>query len=139
MRGVLHAEGNRQMLTIRMTLSTSTSIVLRYSVERNDGVTAETYTKNEFYVPVSKVDAMGFGILRGYRSLGMPDFCIGTIEEVLDTMDALDPSGRMTKTLRDVRRLEPNVTLDISDLLPLAAPVMQLRGSTIIHLPIPME
>jgi hypothetical protein len=138
-RGVLHAEGNRQMLTTRMTPSTSTSIVLRYSVERNDGVTAETCTKNEFYVPVSEADAMGFGILRGCRSLGMPDFCIGTIEEVLDTMDALDPSGRATKTLRDVRRLEPNVTFGFSDLLPLAAPVMRLRGSTIIRLPIPTE
>jgi hypothetical protein len=84
--------------------------MLRYSVETNNRVTAETCTKNKFYVPVSEVDALDLGHLWGCHSLGMPDFCIGIIEEVLDTMDALDSSGCVTKTLRDVLRLEPNMT-----------------------------
>jgi hypothetical protein len=62
---------------------------------------------------------MGFGILPGCRPLGMPDFCIGTIEEVLDTMDALDPSGRATKNAprRPPSRAE-TWPLAFSDLLP---------------------
>ncbi|MCJ1469325.1 NuA4 histone H4 acetyltransferase complex and the SWR1 complex subunit [Pseudocyphellaria aurata] len=82
---------------------------------------------------------LGFGILPGYKGLSVPNFKIGTIDNVLATMDKLDESHKASQKIKDVRGIEHSCTFGFSDLIPLAAPMMRQRGSTIIALPIPTE
>ena len=93
----------------------------------------------EQMIPTREADMLGFGILAGYKSLGIPDYRIGSIEEVYSTLDSLDTTGKAKKVVRDARTIEPVCTFGFSDLIPMAAPILRLRGSTTIRIPIPTE
>ncbi len=146
--GVLRAEGNGHVLT--STVARSVGIVVQYlqsgpqlqsslsPLDEKAAVDPDAVPE-ELYIPVRRADALGFGILLRSRQLDVPDFRIGTIEEVLASMDSLDPSGEASKTIQDVRGLSPRVTFGFSDIIPMASPMMRLRGSGVIRLPIPSE
>lgn len=143
--GILRAEGNGHMFT--STMARSIGIVLQYMqsgprvISGGDEKNAceMALRKNSLYIPVGEADSMGFGILPGFRSLQIAEFRIGTIDDVLSTMDSLDQSGRSSNKIKDIRRISPRVTFGFSDLIPLACPMIRLRGSSIIRLPIPSE
>ncbi len=142
--GALRAEGNGHMLT--STVARSIGIVLQYmrtgprTTDRDGGEGAwYKAVPNDLYIPVGEADGMGFGVLPGFDLLDIPEHRVGTIDEVLTTMDSFDNSGGSSNTIRDVRRIVPRVTFGFSDLIPFAAPMMRLRGSTIIRVPIPTE
>ena len=138
----MQAEGNGHVLS--STSSLSIGIVLHYSYLGSSfpvkqSLSIDGCAISEVYIPSEETDMMGFGILPGYKSLDIPTFRIGTIADVYTTMNTLDPSHRASKTIRDIRGIEPDVTFGFSDIIPMAAPMLRLRGSRIIRVPVPSE
>lgn len=86
-------------------------------------------------------DKMGFGIIPGCRDLGVPDYTIGTISEVLATADVFDSSGKARQKIIDVRHptICPTCTFGFSDIIPMASGMLRARGSTIVRIPTPSE
>lgn len=132
--GILRAEGNGHVLS--STSVRSIGVILQYI---NITPYPRKLPKENLFVPSRDADEMGFGILPGFDKLGMPSFRIGTIGEVYASMNIMDKSHQASKKIKDVRGIEPNCTFGFSDLIPLAAPMIRLRGSTIVRLPIPTE
>lgn len=142
--GVLRAEGKEHVIT--STTVRSIGIVLQYMriSARPSSLADEKHkwyeaVRDELYIPVREADGMGFGVLPGFDLLGVPEYRIGTIDDVLATMDLFDSSGSSSNTIKDVRRIVPRVTFGFSDLIPFASPMMRLRGTTVIRVPIPTE
>ena len=145
--GVMRAEGNGQIIS--STFMRSHGIILHYKFlgranpsSRSSFSSTKRGTKSEMHIPRREADMMGFGILPGYDRLGIPTCRIGSIDEVLATMDVLDPTRKASGKLRDIRRLlvgkwDADCTYGFSDLIALAAPMLRLKNSTIIRLPIP--
>lgn len=138
--GIMRAEGNGHILS--STFSRSTGVTLRYmkigesfSNHRLSAVSSPA----SLYVPTPEADMLGFGILAGCKTLSIPSLRMGTIGDVYASMNLLDKSHKSSQKIKDVRGIEPNCTFGFSDLIPLAAPMMRLRGSTVIRLPIPTE
>lgn len=145
--GIMRAEGNGHVLS--STLVRSIGMILQYmdvrppdsaiTLSRPSFQSNRTLHQSNLYIPTREVDKLGFGILPGYKALSIPNFKIGTINEVFAAMNSLDNSHQASKTIKDVRGIEPTCTFGFSDLIPLAAPMMRARGSTVIGLPIPTE
>ncbi|KAI4184123.1 MAG: hypothetical protein L6R41_004962 [Letrouitia leprolyta] len=131
--GIFLAEGNGYVLRPKLQQ--------RLEFETIPLPPSETQVSNEVYIPSPLVDKLYFGIIPGYRLFHLPDYRIGTIEEVYATMHSLDPTGSATKKIRDNRHpsFEPKCLFGFSDIIPLAAPMLRHRNSTIIRLPIPAE
>lgn len=128
--GVLRAEGNGHVLI--STFSKSVGIVLHY-MHIGDP------SQDNLYIQREEAEMLGFGILAGHPGLRMPTFKIGTIDEVYVTADILDPSRATSQKIKDVRGIESTCTFGFSDLIPMAAPMMRVRGSTIVRLPVPTQ
>ena len=87
---------------------------------------------------------MGFGILPGCERLGIPNFKVGTSDEVYATMDFLDSTRHASTKLRDLNRLlvgkwDAHCMYGFSDIIALAAPMIRRRHSTIVRVPPPAE
>ena len=82
---------------------------------------------------------LGFGILPGCEELDLPDYHIGSIEDVYLTLNQLDPTCKASQKVRDVRGIVPTSTFGFSDIIPMAAPMLRLRGSILTRIPIPAE
>ena len=138
--GIMRAEGNGHILS--STSFRSIGMVLQYmNVGKSyyNWQLSRTSSPANLYVPTQEADMLGFGILAGCEALSIPPFKIGTIGDVYASMNLLDRSHKASQKIKDVRGIEPNCTFGFSDLIPLAAPMMRLRGSTVIRLPIPTE
>lgn len=140
--GILRAEGNGHVLS--STLVRSIGMILQYmhvGPTDNGPMRSRTSLQPNIYIPTREADMLGFGILPGFEDLSIPPFKIGTINDVYATMNILDKSRKASKKIKDVRGIESTCTFGFSDLIPLAAPMMRLRGrgSTVIGLPIPTE
>lgn len=129
--GVMRAEGNGHVLN--STMIRSIGVILQYMYVGPASLQSNTY------IPSREADMLGFGILPGYKALSIPSFKIGTINDVYATMNYLDLSHKASQKIRDVRGIESTCTFGFSDLIPLAAPMMRVRGSTVIRLPVPTE
>ena len=95
--------------------------------------------KDVIQIPTREAAKLGFGILPGCKELDLPDYNIGSIEDVYATLNKIDPTCKASQKVRDVRGIENTSTFGFSDLIPMAAPMFRLRGSTIISVPIPTE
>ncbi|MCJ1264955.1 hypothetical protein MMC22_004830 [Lobaria immixta] len=138
--GILRAEGNGHVFS--STLVRSIGMILQYmhvGPTDNGPTRSRTSLQPNIYIPTREADMLGFGILPGFEDLSIPPFKIGTINDVYATMNILDKSRKASKKIKDVRGIESTCTFGFSDLIPLAAPMMRLRGSTVIGLPIPTE
>ncbi|KAL9126688.1 MAG: hypothetical protein Q9217_004299 [Psora testacea] len=148
--GLMRAEGNGH--GIASTFARSIGLILQY-VRVEGGVTPSPKSffsdvtrlpKAELYIPTREADMMGFGILPGYDRLKIPFFKVGTIDEVYATMDILDSTRKASRKLRDINRLlvgkwDAHCTYGFPDIIPLAAPMIRRRGSTIVRIPTPAE
>ncbi|KAL8708107.1 MAG: hypothetical protein Q9220_006961 [cf. Caloplaca sp. 1 TL-2023] len=125
------AEGDGQIIRLVPGSSLSFEYIPRSSSNVSDTV----------YITSPLVDKLFFGILPGYRKLHLPDFHMGTTDEVYATMYSLDPTGSARKKIRDNRnpQFAPDCLFGFSDIIPLAAPMFRQRGSTIARLPIPAQ
>lgn len=128
----MRAEGNGHVLN--STLVRSIGIILQY-MEVGDSF---SLPKDELYIPTRQTDAMNFGILPRSHLIYRADLPIGTIEEILVVMNQFDPSGAATKKARDTHACGKR-PFGFSDIIPLVAPMMRFRGSSIIRLPVPAD
>ncbi|KAL9603554.1 MAG: hypothetical protein Q9219_001057 [cf. Caloplaca sp. 3 TL-2023] len=130
---VFLAEGNRHVLRLT-SLSPLTFEYIPYSP-------SECGIFNSIYISSPLVDKLFFGILPGCGRLHLLDYPMGTTENVYHTMHTLDPTGSATKKIRDNRHPDyaPKTLFGFSDIIPLAAPMLRNRGSTVVRLPIPAE
>lgn len=139
--GIMRAEGDGHLISSTMTRSVG--LIIHYLNDLSQSTSKSglipASPNRILYIPTSDVDRMGFGILPGCQTLGLPDFKIGSLAEVLSTMNMLDNSGKGCQSIKNVRSIEPRVTFGFSDLIPLAAPMLRLRGSSIIRVPTPAE
>ncbi|MCJ1224977.1 hypothetical protein MMC12_001624 [Toensbergia leucococca] len=142
--GVITAEGNGHIIS--STLSRSIGIILQYmhTYPKPGYSNGKELSKAEMYIPTREADMMGFGILPGCSDLKVPSFKIGTREEVFSTMDILDRSRKSSTKLKDIRILllgkwDAHCTYGFSDIIPLAAPMLRMKHSTIIQVPFPTE
>lgn len=128
----MRAEGNGHVLN--STLVRSIGIIMQY-MDVGDPFSAP---KKELYIPTRLADAMGFGILPRSQLIYRAEFRIGTIEEILAVLDQIDPSGVTTKTARDTNAVGGK-PFGFSDIIPLVAPMMRFRDSSIVRLPMPAD
>ncbi|KAI4118754.1 MAG: hypothetical protein LQ345_001273 [Seirophora villosa] len=131
--GVFLAEGNGYALRPRRQQPLSFEIVR--------DPRAKPKVPNSLYISSPLVDKLFFGILPGYDRLHLPDYRMGNITDVSTTMYSLDPTGSATKKIQDNRHpsFAPDCLFGFADIIPLAAPMLRQRGSTIIRLPIPAQ
>lgn len=79
---------------------------------------------------------MGFGIVSGEASLGVPDYKLETEEEVLATLRiVVDPSREAAKRMKDILGANPGWTPGISDIIGFAAPQIRQSFSSIVRVP----
>ena len=128
----MRAEGNGHVLN--STVVRSIGIILQY-MEVGDPY---SLPKGELYNPTNQADGMGFGILPRSNLIYRAPFRIGSIEEILAVMNQFDPTGVATKKARDTNACGGK-PFGFSDIIPLAAPMMRIRGSNIIRLPMPAD
>lgn len=131
---IMRAEGNGHVLN--STLVRSMGIVLQYM---KVGDTPPITPLKQIYIPTREADMMGFGILpqseflyRGSR------FKIGTIEEILAIMSRIDPSGQARKVVGDTYNVGKK-PFGFSDLISMTVPMMRVKGSFIIRVPVPTD
>ena len=148
--GSMRAKGNGHGLF--STLARSTGIVLQY-IHLEGGAFSNVQlilpdtiasSKAELFIPSREADMMGFGILPGCERLGVPNFKVGTKDEVYATMDLLDSARDASTKLRNLNRLlvgkwDAHCMYGFSDIIALAAPMIRRRNSTIVRLPPPAE
>ncbi|KAF6231211.1 hypothetical protein HO173_010543 [Letharia columbiana] len=93
---------------------------------------------NELYIPSVAADKMGFGIVPGEASLGVPDYKLGTEEDVLATLRiVVDPSCEAAERVKDILGANPGWTPGISDIIGFAAPMIRQSFSSIVRVPQP--
>ena len=128
----MRAEGNGHVLN--STVVRSIGIILQYM-----GVgDSKSLPQEELYIPTNQADMMGFGILPCSDLIDRAPFRIGSMEEILAIMSQFDPTGPARKKTRDTNECGGK-PFGFSDIIPLAAPMMRIRGSSIIRLPMPAD
>ncbi|KAI4150000.1 MAG: hypothetical protein L6R39_002385 [Caloplaca ligustica] len=143
--GEMRAEGNGHI--IYSTLDRSIGPVLHYVNGKARDTNLHKYGRvppilpgKLFIIPTEEVDMMRFGILPcHHRLMHRQKYTMGTIDEVVATLDLLDPTGTASKKIRDNRQFEATATYGFSDLIAMAAPMLRQRSTTKARLPVPTE
>lgn len=134
--GNLRAEGNGHTITSTAVRSMGTVSQIGISDFLPSADPAEDL--NELYIPSEAADKMGFGIVPGETSLGVPDYKLGTEEEVLATLrNVVDPSREAAERAKGILQANPGWTPGISDIIGFAAPMVRQYFSTIVRVPQP--
>lgn len=134
--GNLRAEGNGH--TITSTAVRSMGTVLQIGVKDFLPSADDSEESNELYIPSEAADKMGFGIVPGDASLGVPDYKLGTEEEVLATLrNVVDPSRGAAESVKNALKANPGWTPGISDIIGFAAPMIRQSSSSIVRVPQP--
>lgn len=100
----LRAEGNGY--TITSTLVRSVGIVLEITVDQNvpykynSSNDLDVSLLNELYIPSETADKLAFGIVSGLPGFGIPDYKLGTLEEIVTLLqNEIDPTKVAAKTI----------------------------------------
>lgn len=136
--GNLRAEGAGYTITSSDVRSMGT--VLQVGIRDPLPSTFSLQDVNELYIPSEAVDKMGFGIVPGDAVLGIPDYTIGTEEEILATLrNQVDPTHAAADSLKEILGANPGWTPGISDIIGMAAPMMRHQRSSLVRVPAPAE
>lgn len=134
--GNLRAEGNGH--TISSAAVRSMGTVLTIGIQDSLPKVVGVDDQFESYIPQEAADKMGFGIVPGARWLGIPDYRLGTEEEILATLrDVVDPSHEAADQVKGILGANPGWTPGISDIIGFASPLMHIRGSSVVRVPQP--
>lgn len=102
----LRAEGNGY--TITSTLVRSVGIVLEITVDQdipfkyNSSNDLDVTLLNELYIPSEIADKLTFGIVSGLPGLGIPDYNLGTLEEIINLLqNEIDPTKVTANTVSE--------------------------------------
>ena len=136
LEGNLRAEGNGHTITSVAVRSMGT--VLQIGVKDFVSGVDPAEELNELYIPSEAADKMGFGIVPGEASLGVPDYKLGTEDEVFATLrNVVDPSREAADTVKGILGANPGWTPGISDIIGFAAPMIRQSFSSIVRIPQP--
>ena len=134
LEGNLRAEGNGHTITSTAVRSMGTVLQIGIKDFLPSGDSAEEL--NELYIPSEAADKMGFGLVPGEASLGVPDYKLGTEEEVLATLrNVVDPSREAAERVKGLLGANPGWTPGISDIIGFAAPMIRQPFSSIVRVP----
>ena len=134
--GNLRAEGNGHTISSAAVRSMGTvlTIGIQDPLPKVDGVNG----RDELYIPMEAADKMGFGIVPGAPGLGIPDYKMGTEDEVLATLrNVVDPSHEAANQVKGLLEANPGWTPGISDIIGFACPLIHVRGSSVVRVPQP--
>ena len=132
--GNLRAEGNGH--TITSTAVRSMGTVLQIGIR--DHLPVSYQEKSGEYIPSRWADMMGFGIVPGEIYLFLPEYKLGTEEEVLSTLrNVVDPGGQAADRVKGILGANPGWTPAISDIIGFASPMIHQHGSSLIRVPQP--
>lgn len=102
----LRAEGNGY--TITSTLVRSVGIVLEITVDQdlpfkyNSNNDLDVTLLNELYIPSEIADKLTFGIVTGLRELDIPEYKLGTLEEIITLLqNEVDPTKVTASTVSE--------------------------------------
>ncbi|KAL9070462.1 MAG: hypothetical protein Q9161_004886 [Pseudevernia consocians] len=136
LNGNFRAEGNGH--TITSTAVRSMGTVLQIGVKDFLPNANPAEDLNELYIPSEAADKMGFGMVPGEASLGVPDYKLGTEAEVLATLrNLVDPSREAAERVKGILGANPGWTPGISDIIGFAAPMIRQTFSSIVRIPQP--
>lgn len=128
----MRAEGNGHVLN--STVVRSIGIILQYM-----GVgDPKCLSQEELYIPSDQADMMGFGLLPCSNLIDGAPFRIGSMEEIKAVLNQFDPSGEASQKAGDVNACGGK-PFGFSDIIPLIAPMIRIRGSNITRLPMPAD
>lgn len=107
----LRAEGNGY--TITSTLVRSVGIVLEITVDQNlpykynSSNDLDVSLLNELYIPSEIADKLAFGIVSGLPGFGIPDYKLGTLEEIITLLqNEIDPTKVTATTVSEYAPLK---------------------------------
>lgn len=139
--GIMSATGKNRVLYSIFQPSLGT--LLHYTTTGDTSMPSSTLPADlevgDIFIPTPEAAMLGFGILPGCKELHLPDYHISSIDNVYTTLIRLDPTCKASQKVRDVRGICPDSAYGFSDLISMAAPMLRLRGSTIIRIPIPTQ
>lgn len=102
----LRAEGNGY--TITSTLVRSVGIVLEITVDQdlpykyNSSNDLDVSLLNELYIPSEIADKLAFGIVSGLPGFAIPDYKLGTLEEIVTLLqNEIDPTKVTAETISE--------------------------------------
>ena len=129
--GNLRAEGNGHTITSAAVRSMGTVLTIDIQDPSNgDEVTG----RDALYIPLDAADKMGFGIVPGASVLDIPDYKLGTEEEILATLrDVVDPSHEAADRIKGILGANPGWTPGISDIIGLACPMLRICYSSLVR------
>ncbi len=134
--GNLRAEGNGH--TISSAAVRSMGTVLTIGIQDPLPKADDVDGRDEVYIPLEAADKMGFGIVPGAPALGIPDYKLGTEEEILATLrNVVDPSHEAADRVKGILGANPGWTPGISDIIGFACPMIHTRGSSLVRVPQP--
>ncbi|KAL8871057.1 MAG: hypothetical protein Q9174_003036 [Haloplaca sp. 1 TL-2023] len=139
--GEMRAEGDGHIIYSTFVRSLGTILHYAHEPTRSFDITTQScegLQRELEMIHAKGADMMRFGLIPTHN-MKIEYMAVGTIQEVLATLDNLDPSGTASKKVRDNRQFEPTATHGVSDLIPMVTPLLKLKGSTKIRLPVPME
>jgi len=131
--GVMRAEGNGQ--SIVSTIVRGFGILMQYSSD------SAVFHKNvdswkNVSIPSEEADKLGFGIIPGFKELGLSDFVFGDSSEVDAVKTAMEQLGInhyvYNGYISAIKRT--NRLFGFSDLVAMAAPFMPLHQSSIVQI-----
>lgn len=139
--GIVSANGKNRVLysTFEPSLGTLLHYTTTGDVPTHPMQPSTNLMSADLFIQTRQAAMMGFGILPGSEELKLPDYHISSTEDVYHTLNLLDPSCKASQKVRDVRGIVPTSMFGVWDLIPMAAPIFRLRGSTITRIPVPTE
>lgn len=148
--GILRAEGHSHIIT--STMVRSVGIVLQYSytgqgqrlkradVNHQRAVTGSLFVEQEeVYIPSSKSDRLGCGVIRTEAMLGLPDFTVSTQREIVTALSYLDRSGISSASLSKLLKKNPEFHFRVADLVAFTTPCIRTRGLSLVQVPAPSD
>ena len=145
--GILKAEGCGHVLTSTTVRSVGLMLQYLYTAGDQTGIPVDDRLRlpedgedrDENYIPRPEADGMGFGILPGFKALRVPDVGLTDENGAVDTMRRLGCSMAAVDELKSIFAGNEHWTPGFSDIIGMAAPVLRVRGSTLVQVPAPAK
>lgn len=91
------------------------------------------------YVWTPVADRLWFGILPGNPDLGLPDYRIGTTEEIFSTLKEIDPQETAVNNLRNLQGIRADYLHGFCDIVPMVAAWLRQPGTNLNWYPRPLK
>ena len=145
--GILRAEGHSHIIT--STVVRSLGLVLQYSYTGKSkrlarqspwraAVAGSIYKEEEeIYISTPAADRFGAGIIRGSRSLGVPDITVGTQQEIVNALRILDYTEICSTALKNILRRDPEFQFPVADIAAMTSHMICQARSPLVQIPAP--